>query len=107
MSVWRQALVDRAKSVTLFGKSWPVRHTAKRGLCQIDFDFEGEPIRGLEQNLQTASRWALMARKGARIMQFLSAGRYLANVADGKVTLYSRPATDRPRARPKTARAAK
>jgi hypothetical protein len=45
-----------------------------------------ERLRGLEQNLQTASRRAQLAHKGAKVMQFLSEGRYLAAVADGKVT---------------------
>jgi hypothetical protein len=29
-----------------------------------------------------------MARSGKKVMQFLSEGRYVANVVDGKVTLY-------------------
>jgi hypothetical protein len=29
-----------------------------------------------------------MARAGKKVMQFLSEGRYVANVVDGKVTLY-------------------
>ena len=74
LSVWRQTLVERAQTVTLSGKSYPVRHTPKRNLCQVDFEFDGEAIRGLEQNPQTQSRWAAMARQGAKIMQFLSWG---------------------------------
>jgi hypothetical protein len=31
-----------------------------------------------------------MARSGAKVMQFLSEGRYVANVPGGKVTLYGR-----------------
>jgi hypothetical protein len=31
-----------------------------------------------------------MARSGKKVMQVLSEGLYLANVVDGKVTLYSR-----------------
>lgn len=88
VSVWQQALVERAKSVMLGGKTYPVRKTAKRGLSQVDFEFDGEAIRGLEQNPQTKSRWAQMAREGAKIMQFLSSGSYIANVADGKATFY-------------------
>ena len=90
LSVWRQTLVERAQTVTLSGKNYPVRTTPKRRLCQVDFEFDGEPIRGLEQNPQTQSRWAAMAREGAKVMQFLSLGRYIANVADGKLTLYHR-----------------
>ena len=29
-----------------------------------------------------------MARSGKKVMQFLSEGRYVANVVDGKVTFY-------------------
>ncbi len=52
--------------------------------------FEGTEIRGLEQNPQTKSPWAKLARSGKKVMQFLSEGRYVANVVDGKVTLYRR-----------------
>jgi hypothetical protein len=33
-----------------------------------------------------------LARKGQRVMQFLVQGRYFANVADGKITLYGKKA---------------
>ena len=50
----------------------------------------GNRIRGLEQNPETKSRWAQMARSGKKVMQFLSEGRYVANVVDGKVTSYKK-----------------
>lgn len=86
LSVWRQALAERKKRVVLGDDSYPVQSTAKRKLAQVDFDFAGQHIRGLEQNPATASRWAALARKGAKVMQFLVAGRYIAAVSDGKVT---------------------
>ena len=49
-------------------------------------------IRGLEQNPETKSRWAQMASAGKNVMQFLSEGRYVANVVDGKVNLYGKRA---------------
>jgi len=88
--VWRQALVENAKVVELEKDRYPVRRTPKRGLRQVDFVLDGSAIRGLEQNPDTKSRWAQMARTGKKVMQFLREGRYLANVADGKVTLYGR-----------------
>lgn len=88
IEVWRQALVESAKTVELGSERYPVRHTPKRGLRQVDFVFDGNDIRGLEQNPQTKSRWAQMARSGKKVMQFLSEGRYVANVVDGKVTIY-------------------
>jgi hypothetical protein len=90
LSVWRQALVEGAKRVRLGEQTYSVRRTAKRGLAQVDFEVAGDAIRGLEQNPETKSRWAQMARKGAKVMQFLRAGQYIAVVADGKVMHYGR-----------------
>jgi len=89
LTVWRQALLEKAKIVRLGDASYSVRRTAAKKLTQVDFEWEGQPLRGLEQNPQTTSRWAQMARKGAKVMQFLSGGRYLAVVVDGKITHYS------------------
>lgn len=88
LEVWRQALVDDARRVTLGKQTYSVRRTAKRRLAQVDFEVGGEVVRGLEQNPETTSRWAQMARKGAKVMQFLQGGRYVAVVADGKVMHY-------------------
>ena len=90
LSVWRQALVDGAKRVRVGDQTYSVRKTAKRGLAQVDFEFDGQPVRGLEQNAATGSRWAQMARKGAKVMQFLVGGQYIAAVSDGKVTTFGR-----------------
>src|ERR1700739_929079 len=89
MIVWRQSLVENKKTITLEGENFPVRSTAKRKLKQVDFQFAGEDFRGLEQNPDTKSRWAAMARSGKKVMQFLEGGRYIAVVADGKVHLYA------------------
>jgi hypothetical protein len=90
IAVWRQALLENAKAVKIGGESYPVRRTSKRGLRQVDFVFDGKEIRGLEQNPETKSRWAQMARSGKKVMQFLSEGRYVANVVDGKMNLYGK-----------------
>jgi len=88
VEVWRQVLIKNASVVELGGKRYPVRITPRKGLRQVDFVFDGNEIRGLEQNPETKSRWAVLARGGKKVMQFLSDGRYVANVADGKVTTY-------------------
>jgi hypothetical protein len=88
IEVWRQTLVENAKTVVLDGELFLVRLTPGQGLRQVDFTFEGNEIRGLEQNPQTKSRWAQLARAGKKVMQFLGDGRYVANVVDGKVTVY-------------------
>jgi hypothetical protein len=90
IEVWRQALVENVKAVNLGVESYPIHRTPKRGLRQVDFVFDGREIRGLEQNPETKSRWAQLARSGKKVMQFLGEGRYVANVVDGKVTYYGR-----------------
>ena len=85
LSVWRQSLVEKARVVNLEGDEFPVRSTAKQKLKQVDFRFDGRDFRALEQNPNTKSRWAAMARKGQKVMQFLDRGKYVAVVADGKV----------------------
>ena len=95
VEVWRQALVENSNTVKLGEERYSVRRTPKRGLRQVDFVFDRKEIRGLEQNPETKSRWALVARAGKKVMQFLSAGRYVANVVDGKVTTYGRRARGR------------
>jgi hypothetical protein len=40
-------------------------------LRQVDFTFDGNKIRGLEQNPESKSRWAQLAPAGKKVMQFL------------------------------------
>jgi hypothetical protein len=50
----------------------------------VDFAYDRREIRGLEQNPETKSHWPQLARSGKKVMQqFLSEGRYVANVVDG------------------------
>ena len=88
VSVWQQSLIDKKKTVDLDDKSYSVRQTSKSKLKQVDFRFEDRELRGLEQNPNTKSSWAKMAREGKQVMQFLEAGRYIAVVVDGKVYRY-------------------
>jgi hypothetical protein len=90
IDIWRQALVEDASAVKIGQASYPIRRTPKRGLPQVDFTLDGQEIRGLAQNAATTSRWAQLARSGKKVMQFLSEGRYVANVVDGKVTRYGK-----------------
>jgi hypothetical protein len=88
ISVWRQAMVEEAKVVTVEGGSFPVRRTSRSRLREVDFQFEGHELRGLEQNPETGSRWAQLARQGEKLMQCLHRRRYIAVVVDGKVQFY-------------------
>jgi len=86
IEVWRQALVENVTVVEPDSRSYAVRRTPKRGLRQVDFVLDGNEIRGLEQNPQTKSRWAKLARTGKKVMQLRSEGGYVANAVDGKAT---------------------
>lgn len=66
-------------------EKYPIVRTSKRKLRQVNFLFEGNEIRGLEQNPDTKSRWVAMAR----VMQFIVEGRYIAVVVDGGLTFRS------------------
>ena len=91
ISVWQQALVDDVKLVTVQDRKFPVRRTSRSRLREVDFQFEEQKLRGLEQNPKTASRWAQLARQGKKVMQFLQQRRYIAVVVEGNVQLYGRP----------------
>lgn len=99
VSVWRQVLEENANLVELAGARFPVQRTAKKRLRQVDFTFSSEEMRGIEQNPATRSRWAQMAREGHHVMQFTAAGRFFANVVDGKVTFYRKTPGSPPAAR--------
>jgi hypothetical protein len=88
ISVWQQVFEKNGKAVKLEDASYPVRRTTRAKLREVDFQFGGRNLRGVEQNARTNSRWATLARQGKKVMQFLDAGKYVAVVVEGKVTLY-------------------
>jgi hypothetical protein len=90
INVWRQALVDKSNFVKIGGHRYAVIILKAKHLRQVQFEFDGKAIIGIEQNSNTTSRWAEMARSGIKVMQFIVEGRYAANVADAKVTLYGK-----------------
>jgi hypothetical protein len=75
IEVWRQVLVENADVVELGRERYPIGQTPNHHLREVDFVLDGNTIRGLEQNPETKSRWAEMARAGMKVMQFLSEGR--------------------------------
>jgi len=64
ISVWCQALAEDAAAVEIEASKYAVKSTPRRGLKQVDFRFKGKNLRGLEQNPETKSRWAALARGG-------------------------------------------
>ena len=92
--VWRHVMVEDTKVVALGDEKFSVRRTSRSRLREVDFQFEGHELRGLEQNPETGSRWAELARQGKKVMQFLKQRRYVAVVVDGKVQLYGHAGLD-------------
>src|SRR5215470_13378184 len=88
VSVWRQTLIEKGNTVVIDGRKFRVRRTSRSQLREVDFEFDGQTLRGLEQNPATSSRWGQLAREGKKVMQFLSNGKYIANVVDGKANIY-------------------
>ena len=74
ISVWRQTLVQNAMIVELEGKRYFVKRTSRHHFRQVDFTFNGQGLRGIEQNPEIRSRWAQLAREGKKVMQFLGKG---------------------------------
>jgi hypothetical protein len=69
-------MTEDLAAVVIEGRTWPVKRTARRRLRQVDFQFDGKDIRGFEQNPDTKSRLAQIARAGKKVMQFLGDARY-------------------------------
>ena len=90
IEVWRQGLVDKSDTVTLGSESYKVTQSKAKRLRQVEFVFEGKTIIGIQQNPNTKSKWAELARSGKKVMQFIQDGRYVAVVVDGKVISYGR-----------------
>lgn len=88
VAVWRQTLVEKKDAVELEGETYPVVGTRKRKLRSVEFSYGEHRIVGIEQNPDTKSRWALLARQGKRVMQFSCEGRYIGNVVEGRLTRY-------------------
>ncbi len=88
IAVWQQVLVEEKSVVEVADDSYRVGKTRSRKLRTVDFRYGSHALTGIEQNPDTGSRWARMARRGQRILQFSCEGRYFANVCDGRLTRY-------------------
>ena len=88
IAVWQQALIEGKAVVELSDGRYPVERTHAKKLRTVDFSYQSHRLTGIEQNPQTASRWAELARQGKRIMQFSYTGRYIGNVCEGKLARY-------------------
>ncbi len=62
-------------SVSVDGKSTPVRHTSRQHLRTAAFTVGGREYQAIEQNPEKPSRWGQLARSGHQVVQ--SVGREL------------------------------
>ncbi len=88
VSVWRQSLDEKRTEVEIEGIRHRVGATRRQALKTVTFTYAERPIEGIEQNPETKSNWAKLAREGQRIMQFRCRGRYIANVCEGRLLRY-------------------
>jgi len=88
ISVWQEALAEGRAKVTLEGKSYPVTISRAKRLRMVEFTFGPYRIVGIEQNPETGSSWAVLARQGKRVIQYRCKGRYVASVCEGKLLRY-------------------
>ena len=77
-------------SVSLNGKSVPVRRTSSQRLKTATFSVEGHRYQAIEQNPGKPSRWGQLARSGHQVVQFkvVERNKFVAVVVDGEVTFY-------------------
>ncbi len=77
-------------SVSVDGKSIPVRHTSRQHLRTAAFTVGGREYRAIQQNPEKPSRWGQLARSGHQVVQFKDAerNRFVAVAVDGEVTFY-------------------
>ncbi len=68
LAVWRQVLLEEKKVVAVADDTFSVLITPKQKLKHINFQLDDRNLRGLEQNPDTKSRWAAMARGGQKVM---------------------------------------
>ena len=88
IEVWQQVLVEGRPRVELAGKSYPITTTRAKKLRTVRFEYTRYHLDGIEQNPETGSRWALLAREGKRVMQFSLGRRYIGNVSEGELVRY-------------------
>ncbi|MGA2686728.1 MAG: hypothetical protein ABSE85_01530 [Candidatus Korobacteraceae bacterium] len=77
-------------SVSVDGKSAPVRRTSQQRLRTAAFKVGDHEYQAIEQNPEKPSRWGQKARSGRQVVQFKDAesNKFIAVVVDGEVTFY-------------------
>ncbi len=80
------------REVVVEGRTSRVTRTGAQRLRTVRFTIGGREYQAIEQNPEKPSRWGKLAREGHRVVQVRDLGtqKYVAAVADGKVTEYTR-----------------
>ncbi len=88
ISVWKQVLEEGKPAIEVEGKTYAVGRTRAKKLRTVTFTYEDHRLDAIEQNPETTSRWAALAREGKRVLQFSMGRRYVGNVCEGELTRY-------------------
>jgi len=77
-------------SVSVDGKSIPVRPTSRQHLRSAAFTVAGHKYQAIEQNRRSPAIGGQLARSGHQVVQFKDSehSRFVAVVVDGEVTYY-------------------
>ncbi len=74
LDVWSQVLLHNSNIVRLGSEQFSVSTSKNRRFRHVEFTFGGKTIVGIQQNPDTKSNWAKMARAGIKVMQFIQGG---------------------------------
>ena len=65
ISAWQQMLVEASSKVELEGKEYPVTMSRAKRVRMTEFGIGPFHVAAIEQNPQTGSHWAALAREGS------------------------------------------
>jgi len=88
VTVWWGALVEGAEEVGVGGQRFCGCGRRRGNGCAKLILCSRQKLRGWSRIRKRNRARAQLARAGHKVMQFISAGRYIGNVVDGKVTIY-------------------
>ena len=78
------ALFNNEQYVEIDGKRHTIRYFRQKAIKYVDVPLEGISYRFVEQNPHKKSKWAKMARDGAKILWVFKADDYFARMVNGK-----------------------
>ena len=73
-----------SQSITIKEKSYKLQKTKSSGLRNVTI----EDVMFMEQNQRKKSKWAQMAKNGAKIIWIFKNNSYIGRIVDGNVVLF-------------------